>query len=329
MLSASQVKNIEKKWNPAKWPANPASDYAKVMHKRPFTYFLDRVQHLGMSGKFVIDAGCGTGTWSFALANSFDRVLGIDYTHDRLELAKKFKRDFKMNRVEFVEADIRKIPVDDGVADAVFCYSVALGSVPLETLYAEFYRVLRPGGVTYLELNGIGYGYALFHKNPTAKKIGADVVYNTYCRTALAHILPALLPGSDHNSRILDALEKASPLEAIKAAGGGAEAMNAGAAIVDGLGAEYAALLAADMTAIAQGRQTDFSKPSTGRGYTPDDLSKAATKVGYRRFEWAHEGTLSIQADGSVKKGKSTSAPPISAPDFEGHLLRFEALTWK
>ena len=328
MLSAADIERIEANWNPPAWPDGSASDYAKAMHRRPFAYFRERVRHLGLSGKVLVDAGCGTGTWAFAFAGAFERVLAFDYTQERLAVANWLKDRFALSEPEFVRGDIRKIPMEDGGADSVFCYSVALGAVPLEDIYAEFHRVLRPGGVAYLELNGIGYGYNLF-RTEASKKVGADVVYNTYCQTAFNAVIAAISPAGPMHAAALEASQEGSPLELLKAAGADADALAAAGAIVNDLGADYSALLLADLTAIARGEHSRFSQPSTGRGYTPDELRTISAQAGFRRYEWAHEGMLSLQSDGSVKKEKCPAAPPISAPEFEGHLRRFESLTWK
>jgi len=328
MLSAAETERIEANWNPEEWPSGPASDWAKAMHRRPLQYFRDRVRHLGLSGNHLVDAGCGTGTWAFALAGAFERVTAFDYTSERVAVANWLKDRFALSQPEFVKADIRSIPAEDGAADAVFCYSVALGSVPLEEIYAEFHRVLRPGGVAYLELNGIGYGYNLFRTEAT-KKIGADVVYNTYCQTALSSVIAAISPSGPMNAAALEARHEGSPLALLKVAGAGPDALAAAKAIADDLGTGYSALLLADLTAIARGERSRFSQPSTGRGYTPDELRAISAQAGFRRYEWAHEGMLSLQGDGSVRKEKCPTAPPISAPEFEGHLRRFESLTWK
>lgn len=328
MLTNKAIKLVEEKWNPPEWPAGPASDYAKAMHARPFAYFRERIRHLGISGSFVVDAGCGTGTWTFALATAFNRVLGIDYIQDRLELAAQLRKQFKLKQPEFIQGDIRKIPVENGKADAVFCYSVALGAVALESLLAEFHRILRPGGVLYLELNGIGYGWNLFSMEGNYKKIGGDVVYNTYGRTALARLVPHIRPDGPSNKEVLDALGSGSPLAAV-AAGGDPEALAAAKTIVEELAGDYPELLLADLKAIAGGERDQFSQPSMGRGYAPDEVRAYSARAGFRRFEWAPEGMLSLKPDGTVKSEKCEAAPPISAPEFNGHVRRFESLNWK
>src|ERR1044072_8063743 len=284
MLTNKAIKLVEEKWNPPEWPAGPAADYAKAMRARPFAYFRKRIEHLGISGSFVVDAGCGTGTWTFALATAFNRVLGIDNTQARLEFAQQLKKQFKLKQPEFIQGDVRNIPVEDGKADAVFCYSVVLGSVPIELLLAEFHRVLKPDGVLYLELNGIGYGWHLFNMEGNYKKIGGDVVHNTYGRTALARLVPRIRPDGPRNKDVLDALTSDSPLAAV-AACDDPEALAAAKTIVEDLDGDYPQLLLTDLKAIAGGERDQFSQPSMGRGYAPDEVRAYSAQAGFKRFE--------------------------------------------
>jgi len=98
---------------------------------------------------------------------------------------------------------------------------------------------------------------------------------------------------------------------------------------IEALGDGYPALLLKDVRDIGQGTRDKFSQPSGGRGYEPEELEAVARQTGFRRFEWSHEGWLSLQDDGTVRKGTSAVAPPFSQPFFEGHLRRFETLSWK
>jgi ubiquinone/menaquinone biosynthesis C-methylase UbiE len=329
MLAPAEALRIETEWNPSNWPAGPGYDYARAMHRKPFGYFRERVRHLGLSGGFLVDAGCGTGTWSFALSGVFDRILAIDYTRERIEAAGWLQSRFMTAQPEFQQGDIRALPLADGVADAVFCYSVLLGGLAVDKIFREFHRVLRPGGIAYVELNGIGYGYNLLRSGGPNESVGAGTVYNTYCQTVLQPLLASMEPGGSRNREVLAAAASGSAMEMLRAAEAGPEAIMAGEAICNDIGGEHREMLLSDLVSLARGERKNFSQPSAGRGYTPEELEAVCKSSGFRRYEWAHEGMLSLQADGSVRKEKCPTAPPISAPEFEGHLRRFESLAWK
>lgn len=60
-----------------------------------------------LSGKSVLDVGCGSGRYMFkALERNADYVVGIDAAAGALDQARKIARDLNLNdRLEFIEAD--------------------------------------------------------------------------------------------------------------------------------------------------------------------------------------------------------------------------------
>jgi ArsR family transcriptional regulator len=91
----------------------------------------------------VVDAGCGDGYLTEALAARFDRVIAVDHAPERLAEARK-----RVSRkgVEFKKAEIDDLPIAASTVDAVF-FSMVLHHVPLiADAASEALRVLRPGG---------------------------------------------------------------------------------------------------------------------------------------------------------------------------------------
>jgi SAM-dependent methyltransferase len=101
-------------------------------------------------GQTLVDAGCGTGRHLPWLLADGRRVIAADYSERSLEIARTRVPADAGDRVELHAADVRRLPVEDGVADRVLCAEV-LGDLPdeqhrLEAL-RELLRVTRPGGV--------------------------------------------------------------------------------------------------------------------------------------------------------------------------------------
>ena len=91
----------------------------------------------------VVDAGCGDGYLTEALAARFDHVIAIDHAPERLAEA---RRRLPSEGLEFQEAEIDDLPIAASTVDAVF-FSMVLHHVPLiADAAAEAHRVLRPGG---------------------------------------------------------------------------------------------------------------------------------------------------------------------------------------
>jgi len=93
-------------------------------------------------GSTAIDVGCGEGRHAGQLAQRFGfAVTGYDPVARHVELA----RDAIPN-VRFELGRAEELPVTDASVDLVWCRDVLILVPDLERVYAEFGRVLRPGG---------------------------------------------------------------------------------------------------------------------------------------------------------------------------------------
>lgn len=115
--------------------------------------FATAVAEFGLRpGDRVLDAGCGTGRALEALRAAVGpggTVLGADLTPQMLEAARAAGRDAQG---ALLLADVARLPVRDGVLDAVFAAGLIAHLPDPGTNLRELARVVRPGG-----------GLALFH----------------------------------------------------------------------------------------------------------------------------------------------------------------------
>jgi SAM-dependent methyltransferase len=95
----------------------------------------------GLPSGVALDAACGSGRYSALLAGRGHRVVGVDRSPDMLARARA-----RVPQGEFLLGDLHGLPVAGGSVDLVTC-ALALTHVPaLGPVFAEFARVLRPGG---------------------------------------------------------------------------------------------------------------------------------------------------------------------------------------
>src|SRR5690606_5398513 len=74
------------------------------------------------------------------------KVIGIDFTPAMIQKARINSDKLGYNNVEFREGDIDNMPVNDNTADVVVSNCV-LNLVPDKPkVFAEIFRVLKPGG---------------------------------------------------------------------------------------------------------------------------------------------------------------------------------------
>ena len=100
-------------------------------------------------GDVVVDLGCGAGMDSFLAARAVGpqgRVIGVDMTDAMLEKARANARATGYANVEFRKGYIEALPIEDESVDVILSNCVINLSPEKHKVYAEAYRVLRPGG---------------------------------------------------------------------------------------------------------------------------------------------------------------------------------------
>ena len=98
-------------------------------------------------GQRVLDAGCGLGEVSRALAQIVapnGRASGVDLNAEHLALARQ--RASGLGNVEYRHADITSLPFEDASFDAIYSERVFQHLRHPQTAMGELFRVLRPGG---------------------------------------------------------------------------------------------------------------------------------------------------------------------------------------
>ncbi|MBF0326706.1 MAG: arsenite efflux transporter metallochaperone ArsD [Alphaproteobacteria bacterium] len=100
-------------------------------------------------GEVVIDLGSGAGFDCFLAAAQVGpggRVIGIDMTHEMLAKARANAATVGHANVEFRLGEIEHLPVADNSADVVMSNCVINLSPAKAQVFAEAFRVLKPGG---------------------------------------------------------------------------------------------------------------------------------------------------------------------------------------
>ncbi|WP_017719781.1 PatA/PatG family cyanobactin maturation protease [Kamptonema formosum] len=105
-------------------------------------------------GDYVLDAGCGTGGPSVAIAQSVEgvRVEGINLSEGQVSKAQQLVREAGLaDRVRIQLGDYHDLPFEDNIFDVVVFFDTASYSDNFPQLFAEIYRVLRPQGTLYIK----------------------------------------------------------------------------------------------------------------------------------------------------------------------------------
>ena len=103
----------------------------------------------------ILDVGCGSGRFSIGAAQAGHNVTGLDITPDAITAASNKARDLKLGNTHFLVGDMTQIPFSDNEFDYVFCPRFSINAVATfkkrQRAIAEMMRVVKPGGVVYIE----------------------------------------------------------------------------------------------------------------------------------------------------------------------------------
>ena len=134
--------------------------YAKFRPQYPSELYDFLIEQLAAPPTLAVDVGCGTGQATLALAQHFDKVIGIDPSKEQLDQiiippnANKSSRD--QTQISFQVNDCV-----NGLASlepaSVACITAAQAAhwFDLPQFYAQANRVLRPGGILAMWTYGL------------------------------------------------------------------------------------------------------------------------------------------------------------------------------
>jgi len=143
------------------------SAYSEVQFDASVELFFRRHEMWGIDlepfkGKECLDAGCGGGRFSIALAKlGAKKVIGIDVSRKALEAAQQRALSRRLDNVEFVQGSVLALPFADRSFDYVISSGVIHHTPDPKGAFGELVRVLRPGGTLFLSVYG-KYGLKWF-----------------------------------------------------------------------------------------------------------------------------------------------------------------------
>ena len=114
----------------------------------------------------VADLGCGTGNVAEVLAPIVKRVIAVDQSAPMIAAAKK--RLGSVANVEFVSAELTKLPLGEASVDAAVCVLVLHHIENFEAAIREMRRITRPSGnvliLDMVEHDRSSYAHTMGHR---------------------------------------------------------------------------------------------------------------------------------------------------------------------
>lgn len=100
-------------------------------------------------GRTVLDLGSGAGLDCFFAAKKVGetgQVIGVDMTPEMIERARSSAKRLNLQNVEFRQGYLEDLPVDSDTVDVIVSNCVINLSPDKSKVFAEAFRVLKPGG---------------------------------------------------------------------------------------------------------------------------------------------------------------------------------------
>lgn len=114
-------------------------------------------------GSIVLEPGCGVGAQTLSLArnNPEAKFLSVDHSEDSLLCARELIERHKIFNVEFIEADIFNLPIEDESVDHIFlCHLLEHLAYPVDGLLTLKKYMKKDGSITVFEGD---HGSCYFH----------------------------------------------------------------------------------------------------------------------------------------------------------------------
>lgn len=129
---------------------------------------LEELKHLSLQpGSHVLELGCGTGAVTRILAGicSEGKVIGVDFSRERLALAEEIARKESIKNVQYIRRDVTDLNLDGEQFDLVYSrclFQYLPGEEGMDTL-ARMKGLAKKGGtVSVADIDGNGlYRYPL------------------------------------------------------------------------------------------------------------------------------------------------------------------------
>lgn len=103
-----------------------------------------------LRGRVVLDAGCGNGYLARKIAKTAKKVIGVDFTENLLEAAKK--RSKNIPNLKLILANLEKLPFSANSFNVILCNMVLINVENLEITINELARVLKINGFIVISI---------------------------------------------------------------------------------------------------------------------------------------------------------------------------------
>jgi SAM-dependent methyltransferase len=189
---------------------------------------MNRLSHIVQSinpCKTMVDLGCGTGFLEELAPASLTRIIGVDATEAMVNILRKKN----LPKVEILIESVENTSLPDSIADVVTGYSVLDHFESPRAVFVETARLLRPGGIFYMDLIPNGdFWNELRNVSPNLSEIDpivlrelSEVAHHSSKMLARYGIAPEVLAAAEPHKEIRDGFSSAELVQDLNASGFG------------------------------------------------------------------------------------------------------------
>ncbi|MAH26073.1 MAG: hypothetical protein CMI19_03860 [Opitutae bacterium] len=132
-------------------------EFFKRVWATNFDVYSERLEAICFNGKKrILDAGCGFGQWSVALALKNGNIDALDCSKERVDALEAIASLLGLGNIKTHYGTIENLPFNEETYDAIYCYS-SIYFTDVKKTIEEFARVLKPNARLYLSTNGVGW----------------------------------------------------------------------------------------------------------------------------------------------------------------------------
>jgi SAM-dependent methyltransferase len=151
--SDERTETVRQFYSQSPFPGYPPRDSLDGLRARAERSEFARLLDRAVPGDArIVEVGCGTGQMSLFLATADRVVVGADITAASLACAARAQARFGVERVLFVETDLRAPGLREAAFDVVYSSGVLHHTPDPRASFAALARLARPGGIIVLGL---------------------------------------------------------------------------------------------------------------------------------------------------------------------------------
>src|SRR5262245_18230425 len=151
LASDAVTEDVRRFYERAPFPGYPPRESLQSLRARADGTAFARLLDRAIPGDArIADVGCGTGQMCLYLASADRMVVGADLTRASLALGAAAAARFGLERVQFVEADLRQPGLRRGAFDVVYSSGVVDHTRDPRASFGKLVDLARPGGVVVL-----------------------------------------------------------------------------------------------------------------------------------------------------------------------------------